>query len=158
MFSDEFERGIGLLSCFMSYCKQMSFSQLFSSTFFWWCYPTISSPAPSSPPALSLSQNQGLFQWVSCSHQMAKVLELQLQHQSFQWIFRTDFLWDWLVGSPCSTSVSQGFSPTPQFKSISSWALSLLSGPTLTSIHAHWKDHSLDYMHLRWQSAFQHTV
>ena len=42
--------------------------------------------------ALDLSQHQGLFQWVSSSHQVAKVLELQLQHQSFQWIFRTDFL------------------------------------------------------------------
>ena len=45
---------------------------------------------PPSPPALSLSQHQGLFQWVSSSHQVAK--ELNLQHQSFQWIFRTDFL------------------------------------------------------------------
>ena len=45
-----------------------------------------------SPLALSLSQHQGLFQWVSSSHQAAKVMELQLQHQSFQWIFRTDFL------------------------------------------------------------------
>ena len=45
-----------------------------------------------SPPAFNLSQHQGLFQWVSSSHQVAKVLEFQLQHQSFQWIFRTDFL------------------------------------------------------------------
>ena len=45
-----------------------------------------------SPPALNLSQHQGLFQWVSSSHQVAKVLEFQLQHQSFQWIFRTDLL------------------------------------------------------------------
>ena len=45
-----------------------------------------------SPPAFSLSQHQGLFQWVSSLHQVAKVLELQRQHQSFQWIFRTDFL------------------------------------------------------------------
>ena len=49
----------------------------------------LSSP---SPPALNLSQPQGLFQWVSSSHQVTKVLELQLQHQSFQWMFRTDFL------------------------------------------------------------------
>ena len=48
----------------------------------------LSSP---SPPALNLSQHQGLFQWVSSSHQMAKVLEFQLQHQSFQWTPRTDF-------------------------------------------------------------------
>ena len=52
-----------------------------------------SHPLPSpSPPAFNLSQHQGLFQWVGSSHQVAKVLELQLQHQSFQWIFRTDFL------------------------------------------------------------------
>ena len=52
-----------------------------------------SHPLPSpSPFAFNLSQHQGLFQWVSSSHQVAKVLELQLQHQSFQWIFRTDLL------------------------------------------------------------------
>ena len=45
-----------------------------------------------SPPSFTLSQHQGLFQWVSSSHQVAKVLELQLQHQSFQWIFRTALL------------------------------------------------------------------
>ena len=49
----------------------------------------LSSP---SPPALNLYQHQGLFKWVSSSHQVAKVLEFQLQHQSFQWTFRTDFL------------------------------------------------------------------
>ena len=45
-----------------------------------------------SPPAFKLSQHQSLFKWVCSLHQVAKVLELQLQHQSFQWIFRTDFL------------------------------------------------------------------
>ena len=60
-----------------------------------------------SPPSFNLSQHQSLFKWVSSSHQVAKVLEFQLQHQSFQWIFRTDFLWDWLVGSPCSPRDSQ---------------------------------------------------
>ena len=45
-----------------------------------------------SPPAFNLSQHQGLFLWVSSSHQVAKVLEFQLQHQSFQWTFRTNFL------------------------------------------------------------------
>ena len=56
----------------------------------------LSSP---SPPTLNLSQHQSLFQWVSSSHQVAKVLEFQLQHQSFQWIPRTDqisFRMDWL--------------------------------------------------------------
>ena len=46
---------------------------------------------PSSPLSLNLSQHQGLFQWVDSSHQEARVLELQLQYQSFQWIFRIDF-------------------------------------------------------------------
>ena len=81
----------------------------------------LSSP---SPPPFNLSQHQGLFQWVSSSHQVTKVLEFQLQHQSFQWIFRTDFLYDWLVWSPCSPRDSRESSPTPQFKSISSLALS----------------------------------
>ena len=49
----------------------------------------LSSP---SPPALNLSQHQGLFKWVSSSHEVAKVLEFQLQHQSFQWTPRTDLL------------------------------------------------------------------
>ena len=50
---------------------------------------TLSSP---SPPAFNLSQHQSLFKWGSSSHQVAKVLEFQLQHQSFQWIFRTSLL------------------------------------------------------------------
>ena len=45
-----------------------------------------------SPPALNLSQHQDLFQWVGSAHQVAKVLEFQFHHQSFQWIFRVDFL------------------------------------------------------------------
>ena len=57
-----------------------------------WCHPTISSSVAPSPPALNLSQHQGLCQWVGSLHQVAKVLELQLQHQSFQWTFRIDFL------------------------------------------------------------------
>ena len=58
----------------------------------WWCHSTISSSVVPSPPALNLSQHQGLFKWVSSSHQVAKVLEFQLQHQSFQWTPRTDLL------------------------------------------------------------------
>ena len=45
-----------------------------------------------SPPAFSLSQHQSLFKWVSSWHQVAKVLEFQLHHQSFQWTLRTDLL------------------------------------------------------------------
>ena len=70
----------------------------------------LSSP---SPPAFNLSQHQGLFKWVSSSHQVAKVLEFQLQHQSFQRILRTDFLLDGLVRSPYSPRDSQKSSWTP---------------------------------------------
>ena len=82
----------------------------------------LSSP---SPPALNLSQHQGLLKWVSSSHQVA-LLEFQLKHQSLQWTARTDLLQDGLVGSPCCPRDSQESSPTPQFKSINSSALSLL--------------------------------
>ena len=100
----------------------------------------------SSPPAFNLSQHHGLFKWVSPSHQVAKVLEFQLQHQSFQWALRTDLHYDGLVGSPCNLKDSQESSATPQFKSINSSVLSFLYSPTLTSIHDHWKNHSLDYV------------
>ena len=103
-------------------------------------YP-LSSPCP---PALNLSQNLGLFQWVSFSHQVAKVLEFQLQHQSFQWTPRTNLLEDGLVRSPCSPRDSQESSPTPQFKNINSSTLHFLYSPTLTSIHDYWKNNSLD--------------
>ena len=101
----------------------------------------LSSP---SPPAPNPSQHQSLFQWVNSSHKVAKVLEFQLQHQSFQWTPRTDLLYDVLVGSPCSPRDSQESSSTPLFKSINSSALSFLHSSTLTSIHDHWKNHSLD--------------
>ena len=87
----------------------------------------------SFPLALNLSQHQGLFQWISCLYQVAKTLELQ--HQSFQWIFRADFFLNWLVWSPCCPRDSQKSFPAPQFESINSWVLSLFYGPTLTSIH-----------------------
>ena len=58
---------------------------------------------------------------------------------------------DW-VGSPCSPRNSQESSITPQFKSINSSVLSFLHSPTLTSIHDHWKNHSLDKTDLYWQS------
>ena len=100
-----------------------------------WCYLTISSSVPTSLFPCNLSQRQGLFKWVYSSHQVAKVLELQLQHQSFQWIFGTDFLSDWLVRSPCCPRDSQESYPKPQFRNISSLVLSLLYGPSVTPIH-----------------------
>ena len=114
-----------------------------------------------SSSALSLSQHQGLFQWVSCLNQVTKILELQLQHQSFQWIFRVDFPSDWLVWSPCCPQDFQESSPALQFESINSLMLCLLYGPALTTIRDHWEDHSLDCRDFCRQShvsAFQHTV
>ena len=86
-----------------------------------------------SPPALNLSQHQGLFKWISPLHQVAKVLEFQLQHQSLQWTPRTNLLQDGLVGSPCSSRDSQESSPTPQFESINSLVLSFLYSPYMTT-------------------------
>ena len=86
----------------------------------------LSSP---SPPAFNLFQHQGLLQRVSSSHQVAKVLELQLQHQSFQWVFRIDFLQDWLA---CSPLLSRGLSRV--FSSATFWKHQFLSAqPSLWS-------------------------
>ena len=101
---------------------------------------------PSLSPAFNLSQHQGLSQWVNTSHQVAKGLGFQIQHQSFQRIFRTYFLYDGLVGSPRSPRHSQESSTTPQFKSINSLALSFVYCLILTSIHDYWENHSLESM------------
>ena len=93
----------------------------------------LSSP---SPPAPNPSQHQGLFQWVCSSHQVAKVLEFQLQPQSFQWTPRTDLL----AVQGTLKSLLQHHSSKVQNSS----ALSFLHSSNLTSIHHHWKNQSLD--------------
>ena len=113
-----------------------------------WCHPT--SNLWSSPsPAFNLSQQQGLFQWVSSRGQSigvsgsASVLPVNIQ----DW-----FPLGW-IGSPCSPRDSQESSSTPQLKSINSSMFSLLYSPTLTSIYDYWKNpYSFDYMNLCWQS------
>ena len=55
-----------------------------------WCHPTISSSVVPFPSCLQSSQHQGVFRWVTSSHQVVKVLEFQIQHQAFQWIFGID--------------------------------------------------------------------
>ena len=90
----------------------------FTQTHAHWVGDTIQPSHPlssPSPPAPNPFQHQGLFQWVSSFLQVAKVLEFQLQHQSFQWTPRTDLLQDGLPGSPCSPRDSQESSPTAQF-------------------------------------------
>ena len=88
-----------------------------------------------SPPNLNLSQHQGLKMSQSL-YQVAKVLEFQLQHQSFQWTPRTDLL---AVQGTLKES-----SPTPQLKSVNYSVLSFLYSPTLTSIHDYWENHSFN--------------
>ena len=110
----------------------------------WWCHSTISSSVarfcsyPQSFPA------SGSFPMSRLSHQVPKVLVLQLQHQPFQWIFRVDLFLDRLVWAPWSPRDSQESSLPPQFESINSLSHSLIYGPTLTSIHEYWKNHSFD--------------
>ena len=113
-----------------------------------------------SAPAPNPSQHQSLFR-VNSSHEVPKVLEFQLQHHSFQRTPRVDLLPNGLDGSPCSPRDSQESSLTPQFKSINASALSFLHNPTLTSIHDHWKNHSLGQTDLSRQSnvsAFQYAT
>ena len=88
---------------------------------------------PSIIPSIRVFSNESVLHI-----QVAKVLEFQLQHQSFQWIFRTNFLYDGLVGSPCSPRDPQESSPTPQLKGINSSMLSLFYGPAFTFIHDYW--------------------
>ena len=108
-----------------------------------WCHPTISSSLVPSPPALNLSQQQGLFKWVSSLHQVAKVwsfsFNISPSHEHSGPIsFRMDW-WDLLAVQGTLQSLLQHIVQKHQFFSTH---LSLC--PTLTSIHDHWKKHSLD--------------
>ena len=90
----------------------------------------------SSPPTFNLSQNHGLFQWVSSSYQVAKVLEFQLQHQSFQWIFSTDFRIDWLdllAGQGTLKSLLQHHSSKASILQHSAFFIVQLSQPYTTT-------------------------
>ena len=109
----------------------------------WQCYLTISSsgtPFSSCPQSFLASQSFPIS-WLFASGGQS----IGASVQSFQWIFRVDFLQDWLVWSPCSPRDSQESSPTPQFKSINSSVLSLPYGPTFTSVHDYWKNDSFGY-------------
>ena len=107
-------------------------------------YPLLSP----SPPAFSLSPNQGLLQWVGSSHLVSKVLEFSFSiSPSNEYSGLISFRMDWLDLLAVQGTVKES-SPTPQFKSINSSALSFLCGPILTSILNKWKKHSFDYMEL----------
>ena len=115
-----------------------------------WCWPPSHPLSHSS--AFNLSQHQGLFQWDSCfasggqrigASASASVLPMSIQG----WFLLR------LTGLiSCCLKDSQESSPAPQFESISSLAVSLLYGPTLTSIHDYWENHSFDYMDVCQQS------
>ena len=134
----------------------VSFTSVFHQTHVHWVDDAIQPYhplLPPFPPTLSLSQDQGLFQWVSSSHQVAKVLELQLQYQSFQWVYKGWFpLGLTNLNSLLSKGLSKVFSSTTETISSSQKVLSLLYGLNLTSIHDYWKNHCFDYMDLCQQS------
>ena len=85
--------------------KLMSIESLMTSNHLILCRPLLLLP--------SVFPSMCLFKWVSSSHQVARILEFQFQHHSFQWTSRTDLLQDGLVGSPCSPRDSQESSPKP---------------------------------------------
>ena len=97
-----------------------------------------------SPPAPNPSQHHSLFQWVGSLYQVAKFWSF-----TFSISPSNEYSGWYPLGLIALLSLqSKGLfrsSPAPQFKSINSSALSLLYGPTLTSIHDHWKNHSSDY-------------
>ena len=86
-----------------------------------------------------------------CEPMHCSTTGLPVHHQLLEFTPRTDFLQKGPVGSPYSPRDSQESSPTPQFRSINFSALSFLHGPTLTSIHNYWKNHSFDQIELCWQ-------
>ena len=89
------------------------------------------------PPTFNLSQHQGLFKWVSSSHQVAKVLEFQLQHQSFQWIFRVDFFridwFDFLAVQETLKSLLQHHSSKAPILQRSAFFTVQLTHPSMTT-------------------------
>ena len=99
----------------------------------WWCHPTILIHCCFCCSLLllhSIFSSIRVFSNELTLHIRWQVLELQLHHQCLQWISRLGFLKDWLASSPCTPKDSQE-SATPQFKTISSLALSLLYSPAL---------------------------
>ena len=108
------------------------------------CHPTISSSVVRFSSCLQSFPASGSFPLSQFFASSGQRIEFQLHHQPFQWMFRVDFLYSGLVCSPCCPRDSQESSPAPQFEGINSLALSLLYGPTLTSIHDYCKNNSFD--------------
>ena len=116
-----------------------------------WCHPTISSsviPFSSHLQSFPASRSFLRSQFFTSGGQRIEASASDVFPINIQdW-----FPYDWLIWSPCNPRDFQESSPIPQFKSISSLSLSFLYGPTLTSIHDYWKNHSFDYMDLQQQT------
>ena len=108
----------------------------------WWCHPTISSSVVPFSSCFSLSQHQGLFQWVVLHIRWPKYWSFSFSISPSNEYSGLIFRMDWL-DLPVVRGTLKGSSPTPQFKSINS-SLSFLYNLTLTSIHDYWKNHSFD--------------
>ena len=117
----------------------------FTQTYVHWVSDAIQPSHPlscPSPPALNLSQHQGLLKWVSFLHQVTKVWSFSFNiSPSNEYSGLISFRMDWL--DLLAVQGTQESSPTPQFRSINSLVLSFLYGPILTSIHDYWKNHTL---------------
>ena len=118
---------------------------------------------PPSPPILSLSQHQGLFQWVGSLYQVTRGIGASALPSVLPMNVQAWFPLRLTVLSSCCSrgSPEPQSSPAPQSENISSLVLSLLYGPTDTSVHDYLKNHSCDYTDLGWQrdvSAFSYTV
>ena len=113
------------------YCRLKSFMSIQSMM--------LSNPSHPRPPpsfVFNVSQHQGFFQWDSSLHQVARVLELQLQHYSFQWIFSIDFLYNWLVWSYTSKtlkSLLQHCNSKASSPQCSTFFMVQLSDPSMTT-------------------------
>ena len=105
-----------------------------------WCYPTISFSVVPFSSHLQISQHQGLFQWVSSSHQNGQSIGVSASASVLPMSTQDWFSLGWTGWIPLHPRDSQESSPTPQFKNINSSALSFLHSPTLTSIHDYWKN------------------
>ena len=130
----------------------------FAQTHVHWVSDTIHPSHPLLPPTFSLSQHQGLFQLVGSLHQVAKVWSFRFSiSRSSEYLGLISFKIDWfdLLAVPRD---SQESSPAPQFESINFLALSPLCGPSLTSIHDYWKNHSfdcVDFLRIKWDKIWK---
>ena len=120
-----------------SLLKLMSIESVMPSSHLILCHPLLL--LPPIPPSIRVFSNESTL-CMRCPKYWSFSFKIIL----FQRNPRADLLQNGLVGSPCSPRDSQESSLLPQFKSINSLALSFLHSPTLTSIHDHWKNHSLD--------------